>query len=164
MELFIKFMNGQTFSLSVELNATIKTLKNLIQIKQGTPSARQRLSVQNGQRRDLTDESRTLAEYGVSSGSTVIVLVTEPGPIQVTEPGPIQVFLKTEKGKTHTYEITPGETVSEFKRKVFNKERVPVDQQRLIYKGRQMEDGKKLEDYGVKNESTIDLTLRLRGG
>ncbi|XP_072565124.1 polyubiquitin-like isoform X3 [Paramormyrops kingsleyae] len=138
MELFIKFMNGQTFSLSVELNATIKTLKNLIQIKQGTPSARQRLSVQNGQRRDLTDESRTLAEYGV--------------------------FLKTEKGKTHTYEITPGETVSEFKRKVFNKERVPVDQQRLIYKGRQMEDGKKLEDYGVKNESTIDLTLRLRGG
>ncbi|XP_072565121.1 polyubiquitin-like isoform X1 [Paramormyrops kingsleyae] len=161
MELFIKFMNGQTFSLSVELNATIKTLKNLIQIKQGTPSARQRLSVQNGQRRDLTDESRTLAEYGVSSGSTVIVLVTEPGPIQVTEPGPIQVFLKTVNGTIHTYEITPGETVSEFKRKVFNKEHVAVDQQRLIYEGRQMEDGKKLEDYGVKNESTIFLILRL---
>ncbi|XP_023689131.2 polyubiquitin-like [Paramormyrops kingsleyae] len=156
MDLFIKFLNGQTLRLSVELNTTIEKLKNLIQIKQGTPSARQRLSVQNGQRRDLTDESRTLAEYGVRSGSTVIVLVTEPGPIQV--------FLKTVNGTIHTYEITPGETVSEFKRKVFNKERVPVDQQRLIYEGRQMEDGKKLEDYDVTNESTIFLTLRLRGG
>ncbi|XP_023689130.2 polyubiquitin-like [Paramormyrops kingsleyae] len=155
MDVFITFMNGTTFSLSVELNATVEKLKNLIQIKHGTPSARQRLSVQNGQR-PMTDESRTLAEYGVRSGSTVIVLVTEPGPIQV--------FLKTEKGVTHTYEITPGETVSEFKRKVFNKERVPVDQQSLIYKGRQMEDGKNLEDYGVKNESTIFLNLRLRGG
>nr|XP_023689131.1 polyubiquitin-like [Paramormyrops kingsleyae] len=156
MDLFIKFLNGQTLRLSVELNTTIEKLKNLIQIKQGTPSARQRLSVQNGQRRDLTDESRTLAEYGVRSGSTVIVLVTEPGPIQV--------FLKTVNGTIHTYEITPGETVSEFKRKVFNKERVAVDQQRLIYEGRQMEDGKKLEDYDVTNESTIFLTLRLRGG
>nr|XP_023689130.1 polyubiquitin-like isoform X2 [Paramormyrops kingsleyae] len=152
MDVFITFMNGTTFSLSVELNATVEKLKNLIQIKHGTPSARQRLSVQNGQR-PMTDESRTLAEYGVRSGSTVIVLVTEPGPIQV--------FLKTEKGVTHTYEITPGETVSEFKRKVFNKEHVAVDQQRLIYEGRQMEDGKKLEDYGVKNESTIFLILRL---
>uniref|UniRef100_A0A3B3QUY2 Ubiquitin-like domain-containing protein n=1 Tax=Paramormyrops kingsleyae TaxID=1676925 RepID=A0A3B3QUY2_9TELE len=81
--------------------------------------------------------------------------------VLVTEPGPIQVFLKTVNGTIHTYEITPGETVSEFKRKVFNKEHVAVDQQRLIYEGRQMEDGKKLEDYGVKNESTIFLILRL---
>uniref|UniRef100_A0A3B3QUZ2 ISG15 ubiquitin like modifier n=1 Tax=Paramormyrops kingsleyae TaxID=1676925 RepID=A0A3B3QUZ2_9TELE len=103
-----------------------------------------------------TTSVKTLAEYGVRSGSTVIVLVTEPGPIQV--------FLKTVNGTIHTYEITPGETVSEFKRKVFNKERVAVDQQRLIYEGRQMEDGKKLEDYDVTNESTIFLTLRLRGG
>ncbi|XP_048842705.1 polyubiquitin-like [Brienomyrus brachyistius] len=156
MGLIIKFMNGQTISLSVELNTTVDQLKKEIEIKQGTPSARQRLSVQNGQRRDLTDGSRTLAEYGVRSGSTVIVLVTEPAPIQV--------FLKTEKGATHTYKIAPVETVSEFKKKVFNKEHVPVDQQRLIYGGRQMEDHKKLQDYDVENESTIFLNLRLRGG
>ncbi|XP_048842680.1 polyubiquitin-like [Brienomyrus brachyistius] len=163
MGLIIKFMNGQTISLSVELNTTVDQLKKEIEIKQGTPSARQRLSVQNGQRTDLTDGSRTLAEYGVRSGSTVIVLVTEPASIQ-TQSAPIQVFLKREKDAMHTYEIAPGETVLEFKKKVFNKEHVPVDQQRLIYGGRQMEDHKKLEDYGVKKQSTIFLTLRLRGG
>ncbi|CDQ66379.1 unnamed protein product [Oncorhynchus mykiss] len=84
--------------------------------------------------------------------------------VLITEPTHIQVFLKNEKGQTHTYEVVSGETVTQFKAKVQNKEGVPADQQRLIHEGKQLDDRKKLEDYGVRNLSTIHLTLRLRGG
>nr|ACM09453.1 Ubiquitin-like protein 1 [Salmo salar] len=72
----------------------------------------------------------------------------------ITEPTHIQVFLKNDK----------GQTVTQFKAKVQNKEGVPANQQRLIHEGKQLDDDKKLEDYGVRNLSTIHLTLRLRGG
>uniref|UniRef100_A0A4W5NCX3 ISG15 ubiquitin like modifier n=1 Tax=Hucho hucho TaxID=62062 RepID=A0A4W5NCX3_9TELE len=104
----------------------------------------------------LSDDSKTLSDYGLHSGSKVMVLITEPAHIQV--------FLKNEKGQTHTYDVVPGETVTQFKAKVQNKEGVPANQQRLIHEGRQLEDGQKLEYYDIRNQSTIHLTLRLRGG
>uniref|UniRef100_A0A8C6TV21 ISG15 ubiquitin like modifier n=1 Tax=Neogobius melanostomus TaxID=47308 RepID=A0A8C6TV21_9GOBI len=75
----------------------------------------------------------------------------------------LSVFLKNEKGQTSTYEIDPEETVQGFKSKVYAREKVPVDQQRLIYQGKEMTQGK-LTDYGVEKLGTIYMTLRLRGG
>ncbi|XP_036385451.1 polyubiquitin-like [Megalops cyprinoides] len=158
-QLTIKFLSGQTFSLSVSMDTTVGSLKDLIQQRTDVPTARQRLTAQNGQRVDLKDDSKTLRQYGVSAGCVVLVLVTEP-----SQPTFIQVFLRTDKGLTHAYTISPAETVSQFKRKVAERENIPVDQQRLIYEGKQMDDGKKLADYGVRAESTIFLSLRLRGG
>uniref|UniRef100_A0A8C3ZL88 Ubiquitin-like domain-containing protein n=1 Tax=Denticeps clupeoides TaxID=299321 RepID=A0A8C3ZL88_9TELE len=101
-------------------------------------------------------DSRTLVSHGLQHGSQVMVLITQAQPFQV--------FLKNDKGQVHTYDVTREETVSSFKQKVFNKERVPLSQQRLIYNGRQMEDGGTLSQYNVGPESTIFLELRLRGG
>uniref|UniRef100_A0A3Q4GKU3 ISG15 ubiquitin like modifier n=1 Tax=Neolamprologus brichardi TaxID=32507 RepID=A0A3Q4GKU3_NEOBR len=91
-------------------------------------------------------------------GSRVSLLVTESLPH-----APTQVFLRNEKGQLSTYDIQPGETVSNFKNRVEKREGVPASQQRLIHEGRQMQDGK-LEDYSVRNHSTIYMILRLRGG
>uniref|UniRef100_A0A8C6UZ37 ISG15 ubiquitin like modifier n=1 Tax=Neogobius melanostomus TaxID=47308 RepID=A0A8C6UZ37_9GOBI len=103
----------------------------------------------------LTDGSKPLSYYGLVSGSRVSLLVVEPTTIQV--------FLKNEKGQTSTYDIDPDELVQRFKSKVYAREKVPVDQQRLIYQGKEMMQGK-LTDYGVEALGTIYLTLRLRGG
>ncbi|XP_008274839.1 ubiquitin-like protein ISG15, partial [Stegastes partitus] len=81
----------------------------------------------------------------------------------LTQPAKIQVILRTEKGQLHTYDVKPDEAVSAFKTRVHRREGVPVSQQRLIHQGREMMEGT-LADYSVREMSTIDMTMRLRGG
>ncbi|KAF4074707.1 hypothetical protein AMELA_G00242280 [Ameiurus melas] len=157
MELIITLLSGETHSVHVNPNATVGELKREIAPRFKARPSQLKLSITNGQILQLDQDQKTVGDYNLRSGSKVMLLICET-------PAPFQVFVKNLDGQTKAYDVTDDETVGQLMRKIYQKERVAMNQQWLIYAGRQLDSSMKLQDYNIVSGSTIQLTLRLRGG
>ena len=83
---------------------------------------------------------------------------------RVIRPQQMQIFIKGMTGRTITLTVALDASIEAIKKMIWRREQVPISQQRLRYGGKQLEDGKGLDDYHIREESTLHLMTRLRGG
>jgi tetratricopeptide (TPR) repeat protein len=156
--ILVKTLVGKKIELSVYRTDSIGTVKRAIEEKEGILPADQRLIYAGKQ----LEDDRTLVYYNVPSNG-ILHLVIRLGTTEACANGRLQLFVKSLTGKIIVIQTHSEETIYDIKSKVWDKEGIPTNQQRLIFAGRRLEDDRTVEHYGIRHESTLHLVLRLVG-
>ncbi|KDQ12176.1 hypothetical protein BOTBODRAFT_146882 [Botryobasidium botryosum FD-172 SS1] len=160
VQILVKGSDGNTISVAARLEETVQQFRARLREADGSHQGDDRELFFRGRKLQGQD---LLSEHNIQQDSKL--LLVSPSVVAPTTAVPdIQIFVKNLDGKTITINIKSTDTIKQLKAKVEEKTRVPARAQRLIFSGKQLEDGRLLSDYNIQKENTLFLVLRLPGG
>ncbi|OMJ91613.1 hypothetical protein SteCoe_5757 [Stentor coeruleus] len=151
MIVYVRILTGKTITLSTDLSDTINSLKAKIYNQESISTDQHYLVFRNSR----LEDSHCLSFYNIQNESTLDLFPNFRG---------MQIFIKTLTGQVISLDVEVSDSIETIKNKLYEKEGLPVDEQRLIFAGKQLEDGRRIYEYGIQKESTIYCVLRLKGG
>ena len=147
IEIIILTTVDRYFVLAVDSDDFVIDVKKKIQDKTGIPPDEQELSI-------LSDYD-TLSDYNILNGCLVSLHSTHANWSN------IEIAIRTLTGKMLTLTVTPTSTIGSVKTKIENRERIPSDQQRLVFGDKVLEDDELLRKYKIEHKSILDLVMEI---
>jgi Ubiquitin family. len=146
--------NDKTITCGINIWSKVLDIKVKILEKENIQISNQCLKYKD----KILEDNAYVSKYGIKECSELLLTVI------TSENAYFKIFANTLANDTYTLDVNNNMTIYDLKKLICNVEHTPIEEQRLIFAGRQLSDEHKISDYNIISGSTILMVLRLRGG
>ena len=146
--IFVKMLTGKMITLNVKLESSVKSVKVDIQARRGIPPYKQRLTFGVHELK----EDHMLWKYNIQKDSTLYLRVDD-------QCGSMPIHVLMPSGKMTTLDVLPSDGVQNIKLEIYDKAGFLPRNQYLLFDGKELEDGRTLNDFKIQNGSLLHLVL-----